>query len=1059
MPNTRDVPPRQYAGVMVSSTFTDLKDHRSALITAIRAHDFKDVAMENDSAKPDVDVIESSLQMVQKASAYIGVIGRKYGQTPICPIKNPEELSVTELEFNEAQRLGRPILLFIMSEKHSLREADVELDPSKREKLNAFRERAKLIKPESQLHRIYAKFDSLEDFARKATQSVGELSRYLDENRTRDVPSPPVTPEGDTDKIPKPPAFYAEPRYSGSHDFVGRRDQLQTLDEWALPADSHPVLLFDAIGGSGKSMLTWEWANKHATEVRKDWAGIFWYSFYERGAIMADFCRYALAYMTGRPLQEFRKKKTPELSKLLLRELDAKPWLLILDGLERVLVAYHRIDAAEVLDEEIDQPTDQIASRDPFTAIRPEDDDLLRALATAAPSKVLITSRLVPRVMLNAANQPVPGVLRESLRGLRPLDAEALFRSCGVTGSSQAMQSFLKSHCDCHPLVTGVLAGLVNDYLPDRGNFDAWEHDPAGGGQLNLANLNLIQKRNHILKAAIDNLPAKSRELLSILALLSEAVDYPTLSAFNPHLPAEPEEVEVLRDPRNGWDWKWKSDADKKVAEREYQAAVERHKTYEAAMEDWRRSPEVRAASHELAKTVCDLERRGLLQYDHLAKRHDLHPVVRGIAAGGLRQEERDGYGRRVVDHFSAQAHSPYDEAETLDDLRNGMHIVRTLLRMSRFQEAADAYQGYLADALFINLEAFAETLALLRPFFPEGWSVRPAGVDRCDGSYLMGQAGAALVFCGEIDEAMAAWGAVLTIGLRESDWLGVGVNLTNVAFTLRSRNHLALSGHYCALALDLATVTAEKERIFVAHLSQFCHFAMTGQWSEALISWAKLDVMDRNWRRSAYRPGDAEFRYAQFHFWSGQLNEADLVSVEKLAKAGKNRVRLRDLYNLRGEWHFERGEWTLAADSLGEAVSMARAVGKMDVTSETLLALARLKLGELSDPRYSAEQLAAAKDVSSWALGELWFAIGDVEQSRKHALAAYRWAWADGEPYVRRYELDKAKALLEKLNVAVPKLPVYDAAKREKFPWEDELVAAIERLRAEEKAESDGVN
>jgi hypothetical protein len=47
---------------MVSSTFTDLEDHRAALIKAIDSQGLKAVDMENDSAKP-IDVIESSLQM------------------------------------------------------------------------------------------------------------------------------------------------------------------------------------------------------------------------------------------------------------------------------------------------------------------------------------------------------------------------------------------------------------------------------------------------------------------------------------------------------------------------------------------------------------------------------------------------------------------------------------------------------------------------------------------------------------------------------------------------------------------------------------------------------------------------------------------------------------------------------------------------------------------------------------------------------------------------------------------------------------------------------------
>src|SRR5690242_15444806 len=107
--------PRSVPQVMVSSTFTDLYEHRAAFIEAIHQHKLHANAMENDSAKL-VDVIDSSLAMVRDSAAYIGLIGLKYGQTPACPRRNPDELSITELEFNEALRLGRPILLFIMGE-------------------------------------------------------------------------------------------------------------------------------------------------------------------------------------------------------------------------------------------------------------------------------------------------------------------------------------------------------------------------------------------------------------------------------------------------------------------------------------------------------------------------------------------------------------------------------------------------------------------------------------------------------------------------------------------------------------------------------------------------------------------------------------------------------------------------------------------------------------------------------------------------------------------------------------------------------------------------------
>ena len=100
---------------------------------------------------------------------------------------------------------------------------------------------------------------------------------------------------------------------------------------------------------------------------------------------------------------------------------------------------------------------------------------------------------------------------------------------------------------------------------------------------------------------------------------------------------------------------------------------------------------------------------------DHPSKRHDLHPVVRGVASGELQAEEIDRYGQRVVDHFSERAYSPYDEAETLEDLRDGLYVVRTLLKMGRYRQACDAYKGDLSNALFFNLEARAEVLSLLQ--------------------------------------------------------------------------------------------------------------------------------------------------------------------------------------------------------------------------------------------------------------------------------------------------------------------------------------------------------
>ncbi|MBL9171938.1 MAG: DUF4062 domain-containing protein [Verrucomicrobiales bacterium] len=1065
MPKTASNKPRNVPQVMVSSTFTDLQEHRAALIDSIHGHKLHANVMENDSARL-VDVIDSSLQMVRDSAAYIGVISLKYGQTPECPTRNPDRLSITELEFNEAQRLQRPILLFIMGDDHPVKKADIEKDPEKEKKLNAFRERAKKASAGSAVNRVYAVFNNLEEFKGKLGSSLSELKTHLDSG-AGDTPDERSEEAEDT-PIPKPPAFFAEPDYIGSHKFVGRAAELQVLSDWAAPADPTNLLLFEAIGGNGKSMLTWEWTTnpRHALAARpaeKPWAGRFWYSFYEGGASMEDFCRHALAYMTERPLEDFAKKRTAELKDDLLAQLHARPWLLILDGLERILVAYHRIDAAEVPDEEANIPTDKIVNRNPCDAIRDEDNDLLRALAAATPSKLLVSSRLTPRVLLNPSGQPIPGAKRITLPGLRPPDAEALLRSCGIEGKSDAIRSYLNTNCDNHPLVIGILGGLIANYLPARGDFDIWSAAPDGGAALDLASLDLIQRRNHILEAAIQKLSDASRQLLSTLALLTDSVDYETLKAFNPHLPPEPEGVAKPTPPeKEGFHhvdgewmgWEQMSDEQKAGPQKQYEAALARWQDYEKAVQARLASAEFRAAPKKLEATVKDLEQRGLLQWDGRTRKYDLHPVVRGVASGAMAAADRERHGQRVVDHFTAQPHRPYEEAETLEDVRSGLHVVRTLLKLGHYQQAADALWGDLADALIFNLNAYAETLSLLKPFFPNGWGELPNEVGATDGSALANIAANALLLCGELAAALAVYGASLRVELEAENWGRTAIRLRNISRNLTGQNRLAPALRTDSLALEVATLSEDKEGVFIGRLNLFADQSRLGQWAEAAATWSLLDPMGRAWSRNAYRPGWAELSYAEFHFWQGSLQEAHLAEAERLAAQGKDRGIIRNLHRLRGDWRLTQCEWALAAASYQEAVRLARDTRSViDAASETGLALAKHHLGQLANPREEAERLAQLRDPAHRLLAQLWLALGDPEQAKHHAIAAYQRAWADGEPYVNRYELTQTTELLQQMNVPIPNLPPYDPAKDEPFPWEADARAAIERLRAEKES------
>jgi tetratricopeptide (TPR) repeat protein/predicted phosphodiesterase len=982
--------------VAISGTEVDMIDHRRKAYLGCQRQGFYiqdfDYSLDIDPTSQD---IMNRLTKIETVDIYILIVGFKYGFIP-----DGYSVPIKEIEYNKAVELNIPILAFFMHENHPVTRSMIELNTKTHEQLELF----KLYISDN--HSV-TYFESPDDLYRKINDSLLEIAPRLDQPKLSRINEVAIPENNNNNFLPVPPEFYAEPPYIGAHEFIGRRSELETLDDWAKRSDPYPVLLFEAIGGTGKSMLTWEWINNYAQKDKKRWAGCFWYSFYERGAIMSDFCAHALAYITGKPFNDFKTKKTTELGPQLIQHLKEKPWLIVLDGLERVLVAYHRIDAAQITDEEAGDSSDQIANRNVCDTISPEDDDILRSLAGASRSKLLITSRLVPRALLSSSNQPINGVKHERLSGLRPVDAEALFRLCGIDGDSKIIQNYLKQHCDCHPLVVGALAGLINDYLPDRGNFNAWVRDPDYGDKLNLTDLDLVQKRNHILNAALVALDEMGYLLLSTLALLSEAVDYKTLSAFNPHIQPDTDDSEL------------------------------------------------NIVSQKLINTVRDLEDRGFLQYDSQSKRFNLHPVVRAVVKGKLKQSETEKLGQRVVDHFSKHPHSPYDTAEILEDLSPGINVVRTLLQMDHYQRACDFYLIKLSNPLILNLEAYIVTLSLLRPFFPRGWDILPGGLDQNCASNLMADVAISLAKTGEFNEAFKTYSTSLEICLKNRDWVNLYTIISSISSLLSLENRLSKEKQFCLLVLEIATLNDDKKHLFRTRLDCFTQLSCIGKWTEAEEMWLLLDPMGRNWPRNIYRLGEAEYNFAQYNFGQDKMIEEHLLCAEKLANEGNNRVIIRSLHELRGKWEFENKNFDLAITSFEEAVRMAREVGIIEAEAETLLAIAKLHLDKLTDPVEEAERLSGLIDPAHRELAELWLSIGIKELAKKYALEAYKWAWADGEPYVNRYELNKTIELLEKLDVEIPDLPHYDPEKDEKFPWEDDLVAAIEELRAEKEAEA----
>jgi hypothetical protein len=138
------------------------------------------------------------------------------------------------------------------------------------------------------------------------------------------------------------------------------------------------------------------------------------------------------------------------------------------------------------------------------------------------------------------------------------------------------------------------------------------------------------------------------------------------------------------------------------------------------------------------------------------------------------------------------------------------------------------------------------------------------------------------------------------------------------------------------------------------------------------------------------------------------------------------------------------RGNPGKALDAVERALSLVRRTGAPSRFYQGIRALALARLGHAEEAR---EALAESDPLFA---AETWLALGDREQARECALEAYPRAWGDGPPYAHWYYLKRCRELLAELGEAEPRLPPFDPAKVEPVPFEAEIRAAIEKLKAQ---------
>jgi hypothetical protein len=969
---------------VISSTTYDLPKHRSAAENACLREHFFPVMMEH-QARGSADALQLSLELVDRADVYVLILGRRYGE-----VAPGQDKSFTHQEFERATERGIPRLVFLMADDHPLLASDVEIGPGAG-RLAALRE-------EVRLQQGVNFFSSPDDLRAKLIAELAEMR-----NRLR----PHGAPFHHIRQLVAPPEPYIAHPYTllQTSEVVGRQQELNALTDWVTDSSSNAarIMIFVAIGGIGKSAVTWKWFNEIAQHEMRSLAGRVWWSFYESDARFDNFVTRTLAYVTGQTLEQVRQKRATEQVDELLTVLDREPYLIVLDGIERLLIAYARPDAAHLADDDVDTEIAASAAvtqglpagaATSFTgqsrlrmAADPRVGDFLQRLVAVRASRVLATSRLFPTDLQTVTGAPRRGAAAYFVEGLSNDDAVSLWRAFDVSGSREDLIALFNTFGN-YPLLIRALAGEVARYRPAPGDFSTWRqaHTDFNPFQFTL----LVQRRSHVLQYALSGLTDTQNRVLHTIAAFRAPTTYDTLASLlvGPDRPCADEPT--------------------------------------------------------LDVVLSDLEDRGLVGWDQRANRYDLHPVVRGVVWSALDPASREGIYENLASHFQALPKIDVERVNSIDDVARVAELYHTLIQLNRAKDAFEILEDQILDVVLELIGTFRELAELAemlvtKPELMERLKAEPGDIP----NMVMALLGFCYYACGDPVRALDAFDKI------DADWIE-GVDSQVLAFKV--------------MILCKTGALADAERLArrcVRERRKEGGATSNPDYSLSIVALAVVLL-----RRGDYEEGRAwlsDYRVIVDHaddptepilptirlaeFGLAALRQGDRVgaqaAVDEMSALAEGtalpQARIQSMA-VSAEVAETWGRHDQAHDLLNGALVMAREARMIDDEAGLLVQLGHwhtihLRLDAArayaADALYLAEhsRLKLRQADALNLLSSIHRAGGNQEEAAAAAAAAYRAAWCDGPPYAYEWGMRQARENLEAVAKPEPAdLPAFRA-------------------------------
>jgi tetratricopeptide (TPR) repeat protein len=779
-----------------------------------------------------------------------------------------------------------------------------------------------------------------------------------------------------------------------------------------------------AVGGLGKSALTWKWFNDIAPQELKPLAGRMWWSFYESDAYFENFVTRALAYVTRRPLAETQQIPAPERETQLLASLDREPFLFVLDGLERMLIAYARMDAAHLSDDDYDKQTANFVANAiglPASAAQsftgehrlrksadPRAGAFLRKLANVCASRILVSTRLYPADLQTGTGAPLPGCNALFLPGLADDDALELWRSFDVTGARDLLLP-LFNRVGNHPLLVQALASEVARDRRAPGDFDAWrrvhpDFDPFS--------LPLVQVKSHVLDFALRGLDDKAQQVLRTIAAFRMPARYDTLAALISTRKVQPK--------RRGW-------LDALIGKRQEPETI---------------------SEQELDAILVELEDRGLVGWDKRANRYDLHPLVRGVVWSGLGDDTRRGVYTSLHAHFEAVP--KIDDAlkvNSLEDLTPAIELYNTLIGLGRYDDAGRFFYGRLDKAMHFRLSASRQRVELLEMLFPDGLEQLPRLNSQGYQGFTLSALALGYKLRGQQGRAAALFRRAITIDSERKDDDSLSVDLCNLSSTLWSSGALweseAAARHALVITRERDDRIKEAATLYLLGLTLAAR-GIANESESALQRSLRINIA----RSKSQGEGIVNSFLVQRALWLGEFAGALSCANRAWELAHVLSLERDFIYAARAQGEVALGlnDLATADERLHHALTRARMVNFAEEELPALVAMAELRRRQ-EDAKAARELLDDVWEPAERGPYPLFHAdafnvlaqierdAGNTNAAIEAAAKAYRLAWCDGPPFAYHWGLEKAKQHLKELGAPEPEMPPFEESKFEPMP------------------------